>query len=61
MAYQINLKPQGGLGLSDPVAERTCRHCDAAIKLVRAIMDSTTGRDVFMFECTDCGQRTWDH
>jgi hypothetical protein len=44
----------------DGPAEPTCRHCLADVRLVRSILDSVTGRLVRMFECDDCGQRTWD-
>jgi hypothetical protein len=43
-----------------PDRERVCRHCESVVRLVRTIMDSPTGRSVRMFECAECGLRTWD-
>lgn len=46
--------------LEDFAVEQTCRDCLATTDLVRTIMVPATGRTVRMFECSDCGHRTWD-
>jgi hypothetical protein len=46
--------------VDEPARERTCRQCHTAVRLVRTFMDSSTGRSVRMFECAECGARTWD-
>jgi hypothetical protein len=37
-----------------------CHNRLADVRLARIILDPATGRLVRMFECDDCGQRTWD-
>jgi hypothetical protein len=39
-------------------SSKTCRHCNARLHLVRAVIDSDTGEIVHMFEC-QCGERIW--
>jgi hypothetical protein len=51
---------QAGLALEDPPAYFTCQKCLATVQFIRSIMDPVTGRAVRIFECGDCGQRTWD-
>jgi hypothetical protein len=55
-----NSEAHGTLELDEPVHQAACRQCQTAARLVRTIMDSATGRSVRMFECSDCGTRTWD-
>jgi len=40
-------------------AERSCRGCGEKMKLIRAILNSDTGKVIYMFECK-CGERTWE-
>jgi hypothetical protein len=46
--------------LEDPVTEPVCQKCLATVRFIRSILDPATGRSVRIFECDDCGQRTWD-
>jgi len=36
------------------------KKCLATVQFIRSIIDSTTARAARIFECGDCGQRTWD-
>ena len=46
--------------LEEATDETACRQCRTAARLVRTIMDPATGRSIRMFECSDCGVRTWE-
>lgn len=37
---------------------RSCDRCGAAMAAVRTMLNSTTGKNIRMFECT-CGERAW--
>jgi hypothetical protein len=60
MAHQGDIQTKSSQERDDFAGEHTCCKCLATINLVRAIVDSKTGRTVRMFECSDCGQRTWE-
>jgi hypothetical protein len=36
-----------------------CRFCGGRLTLVRTIMESESGVVIHMFECLQCGDRTW--
>jgi hypothetical protein len=52
--------PQHSLETGDASPAPACSRCLAVIQQVREIMDPATGHTVRMFECGDCGQRSWD-
>ena len=60
MTQQDDRRHADSLELEDVPTGPTCRNCLASVRLIRSMMDSATGRHVRMFECDDCGQRTWD-
>ena len=36
-----------------------CRFCGGELALLKTIMDSESGIVTHMFECRQCGERTW--
>jgi hypothetical protein len=58
MAHDGDIKR--GLVADEFAGEQTCRNCLAPINLIRTMVDSITGRTARVFECDECGQRTWD-
>jgi hypothetical protein len=40
-------------------SNRDCRFCGAKLTLVRTIVESESGIVIHMFECLQCGDRTW--
>jgi hypothetical protein len=58
MVSEIGMREQQVEALEDVATEPACQKCPATVRLVRSIMDPTTGRSVRIFECDDCGQRT---
>ena len=51
---------QADFAVEDSPVHLSCQKCLATVQFIRSIMDPVTGRAVRIFECGDCGQRTWD-